>query len=237
MTEEIKYQLTLDDEYTFACHKGLDCYTSCCRDVTIMLTPHDVLRMRKALGMTSPEFLEKYTQIVQVPGKVVPLVQFRMNEEDDKKCHFVRPHGCAIYEHRPWACRMFPLDEYSKGGFQIVTNPERCHGLAKGDRWKVRDWLMDQGATQSKEMDGGYESLVSHHFMKEAAGIENPKVQQMILMAIYDLDRFREFVFNSSFLDRFDLDQDTIDACKLEDIALLDLGYAWIRFGLLARSR
>ncbi len=52
-------RLKLDEDFTFACHKGLECYTSCCRDVTIMLTPYDVLRMKKALGLTSNQFLEK----------------------------------------------------------------------------------------------------------------------------------------------------------------------------------
>ncbi len=82
-------RLKLDEDFTFACHKGLECYTSCCRDVTIMLTPYDVLRMKRALGLTSNQFLEKYTHLVQVPGKALPLVQFKMNEDNDTKCFFV----------------------------------------------------------------------------------------------------------------------------------------------------
>ena len=229
-------KLQLEDNFTFACHKGLECYTSCCGDVTIMLTPYDVLRMKKALGLTSSEFLEKYTQLVQVPGKAVPLVQFRMNEDNNDRCHFVGPSGCAIYAHRPWACRMFPLDEHAQGGFQVAVSSQRCHGLAKGDPWKVREWLKDQGATQSKEMDGSYESLVSHEWINKLGELDNPKVQQMIILALYDLDRFREFILNSSFLDRFDLDEDTIFAVKTDDVALLDLGYAWVRFGLFGQK-
>ncbi|MCF8074036.1 MAG: YkgJ family cysteine cluster protein [Desulfarculaceae bacterium] len=229
-------KLQLDDDFVFACHKGLKCYTSCCRDVNIMLTPHDVLRMKKALGLTSSEFLEKYTDLVQLKGKAVPLVQFRMDEANDKKCFFVGPGGCSVYEHRPWACRMFPLDEHAHGGFQVAVTPQRCHGLAEGDDWHVRDWLKDQGATASKEMDGSYESLVSHEWINQLGELDNPKVQQMILLALYDLDRFRDFVLNSSFLDRFDLDEDTIFAAKTDDVALLDLGYAWVRFGLFGQK-
>ncbi|MEW5913057.1 MAG: YkgJ family cysteine cluster protein [Thermodesulfobacteriota bacterium] len=229
-------QLQLDDDFTFACHKGLQCYTSCCRDVNIMLTPYDVLRMKKALGLTSSEFLEKYTSLVQVPRKALPLVQFKMDEEHGKKCFFVGPGGCAIYPHRPWACRMFPLDEHALGGFQVAVTGQRCHGLVQGDAWKVREWLKDQGATQSKEMDGSYESLVSHEWMQNLGEMDNPKVQQMILLALYDLDRFRDFVLKSSFLERFDLDEDTIFAAKTDDVALLDLGYAWVRFGLFGQK-
>ncbi|MCB2186140.1 MAG: YkgJ family cysteine cluster protein [Deltaproteobacteria bacterium] len=239
MSEERCYkpQLSLDDQFHFACRRGLDCFTSCCRDVTIMLTPYDVLRLRKALGITSGEFLKKYTHLVQVHSKVLPLVQLRMNADNEDRCYFVNaPHGCTLYEHRPWACRMFPLDEAAVGGFQVVTNVERCHGLGEPDEWKVREWLKDQGATQSKEMDGSYESLVSHVRMSALNEVENPKIQQMVVMALYDLDRFRDFVLNSSFLERFDLDDDTVFAVKTDDPALLDLGYAWVRFGLFGQK-
>ena len=235
MTNPEKKRLELKDEFCFACNRQLDCYTSCCRDVNIFLTPHDVLRLKKALGLTSSEFLEKYTDLVVTPKKALPLVQLRMNQENDKKCFFVHEYGCEIYPHRPWACRMFPLDEHARGGFQVIATGDRCHGLVKGDNWKVKDWLMDQGATQSKEADGSFESLAAHELWRQL-DINNEKIQLMIVMALYDLDRFREFVLRSSFLDRFDLDEDRAEAVKIDDIALLDLGYDWVRFGLFGQK-
>ena len=59
MSQVKKPELKLADQFTFACHSGLECYTTCCRDVNIMLTPNDVIRMKKALGLTSTEFLHK----------------------------------------------------------------------------------------------------------------------------------------------------------------------------------
>ena len=166
----------------------------------------------------------------------MPLVQLRMNEEDNKKCFFVRPHGCLHYEHRPWACRMFPLDERGAGGFTLATEGSRCHGLVKGDSWLVREWLMDQGATQAKESDGSFESLVAHEFMQKMGSVDNPQIQQMLVMSLYDIDRFRDFVFGSSFLERFELEEDQIDAIKTGDRALLDLAFDWVRFGLLGQK-
>jgi Fe-S-cluster containining protein len=227
--------LQLDDEFRFACHRGLACYTSCCRDVNIFMTPWDVIRLKKALGLTSGEFLEKYADLVVVPGKHLPLVQLRMDEDNQKKCFFVRPHGCVHYENRPWACRMFPLDESGAGGYTVIATPERCHGLAEGDMWKVREWLMDQGATQSKEMDGSWDNLSAHQFLR-GLDITNEQIQRMIVMALFDVDSFRDFVFNSSFLDRFDLEPERIEVVKTEDVALLDLGYDWVRFGLLGQK-
>jgi hypothetical protein len=227
--------LNLEDNFQFACHRGLECYTSCCRDVNIFLTPNDVRRLKNAIGITSSEFLEKYTDLVTIKNRLLPLIQLKMDTENENKCFFVRSHGCVYYEHRPWACRMFPLDEFAAGGFALATSGERCHGLVKGDQWKVREWLMNQGATQSKEADGNWESLAANPLLTEVDA-ENPQIQQMIIMALYDLDRFRQFVLKSSFLERFDLEPEQLDAIKSEEIALLDLGYSWVRFGLLGQK-
>ncbi|KIX15604.1 YkgJ family cysteine cluster protein [Dethiosulfatarculus sandiegensis] len=234
MTQE-KKALTLEDHFCFACHSGLECYTSCCRDVNIFLTPNDVIRMKTALEMTSTEFLKKYTDVVVVPDRHLPLVQLRMNTEDNNKCFFVRPHGCLIYAHRPWACRMFPLDEAGAGGFSVIATGDRCHGLVKGDDWQVKSWLKDQGATQSKESDGSYDALAAHEFMRKL-DIENQQILNMIITALYDVDGFRKLIFESSFLDKFELDQERIDICRTEDVAMLDLGFDWVKFGLLGQK-
>ncbi len=50
-----------DDRFTFECRKDLDCFTHCCRDVSIVLTPYDVLRLKRSLGLDSSEFLARHT--------------------------------------------------------------------------------------------------------------------------------------------------------------------------------
>ena len=50
-----------DDRFKFACRPGISCFNMCCGDVNIFLSPYDVLRMKKRLGMKSGDFLEKYT--------------------------------------------------------------------------------------------------------------------------------------------------------------------------------
>lgn len=232
---EIKEKYLLEDQFTFACHKGLKCYRSCCRDVTIFLTPYDVIRMKKALGLTSSEFLEQYTDMVIMPSKHLPLVQLRMNPDNDLKCFFLRQHGCAHYDHRPWACRMFPLDERFEGGYKVIPSPERCHGLVEGDQWAVKDWLMDQGATQSKEADGSYDSFASHEFLRQL-DITNEQIQKMLVTSLYDMDAFRDFVLKSTFLQRFELEPELVEAIKTDDTVLLELGYAWVRFGLFGQK-
>ena len=52
-----------DDTFKFACHPGVSCFNRCCGDVNIFLSPYDVLRMKKRLGMTSGDFLEQYASV------------------------------------------------------------------------------------------------------------------------------------------------------------------------------
>ena len=45
--------------------------------------------------------------------------------------------------------------------------------------------------------------------------------QKMFFMASTDLDKFRDFVFNSSFLETYDVDEETLAKIKTDDIALM----------------
>ena len=50
----------------------------------------------------------------------------------------------------------------------------------------------------------------------------------------YDLDRFRRFVLESSFLERFELDDELVDEIRSDDEALLRFAFRWLRFALFA---
>ena len=61
------------------------------------------------------------------------------------------------------------------------------------------------------------------------------KIREMVYMACYDLDRFRRFVLESTFLDRFEVAPATAEAVKTDDLALFGLALQWLEYGLLAR--
>ena len=64
-------RLDEDAKFTFSCHPGVSCFNQCCSDVNIFLTPYDVLRLKNRLGISSQEFLDKYTQLVADRKSVV----------------------------------------------------------------------------------------------------------------------------------------------------------------------
>ena len=113
---EKRARLEREQLFRFNCYPGVSCFTQCCQDITIVLTPFDVLRLKNSLKISSDEFLEKYTIINQKEKQLIPLVILKMNEKD-KKCPFVTPEGCTVYDDRPWPCRMYPLDMNDDGTF------------------------------------------------------------------------------------------------------------------------
>jgi len=58
----------------------------------------------------------------------------------------------------------------------------------------------------------------------------------MTFIAIYNLDKFKEFVFKSSFLDRFVIDDISIEKLKRNDAELLKFAFDWIKFGIFGQK-
>ena len=73
-------QLNLKSPLKFRCHKGVKCFTKCCRNISIFLTPYDIVRMKKRLNMTSSEFLDKYTAMDYDPKTSHPFAILKMTE-------------------------------------------------------------------------------------------------------------------------------------------------------------
>jgi Fe-S-cluster containining protein len=226
------------DAFPFRCGKDLACFTSCCRDVSIVLTPYDVLRMKHALKMDSSEFLQRYTIVANTRQRQFPLVLIRMDEQT-KACPFVGAEGCSIYGHRPWACRMYPLgfaepQQPAAGskGFYFVLREELCQGHKETGQHTVEAWLAAQGLDEYEMME---ESFAKLHLGSAAASGEplDPNLIAMYFIACYDLDRFRQFVFSTTFLKRFEVEAARVEAVLNDDEELLNLAMDWLRFVLL----
>ena len=220
--------------FKFSCNPGVSCFTRCCQDITIVLTPFDVLRLKNGLEISSSEFLEKHTIIVPKEKRLIPLVILKMNE-DNKKCPFVSQKGCIVYDDRPWPCRMYPLDMNDDGTFRLITDASRCLGLKENNKQKICDWMEEQGVSLYDEMNEYFSSLTIQ-LQSQELDIDNPKIQQMTFMALYNIDKFKDFVFKSTFLDRLEVEPERIEEIKDSDEQLLIFAYDWIKFGLFGKK-
>jgi len=100
---------------------------------------------------------------------------------------------------------------------------------------KVEDYLHEQGIKVYEGYEGLYHDIIEHDRAK-ALDISNTDVFQMIFMSLYDLDVFRRFIFESSFLDKFDIEEARVETIRNDDVELLIFGMDWIRFGLLGQD-
>jgi len=58
-------------------------------------------------------------------------------------------------------------------------------------------------------------------------------------MATFNLARFRDFVFNSSFLKRYKVRTKRLHQIEKDDVALLNFGFEWVKlfvWGMPAKS-
>jgi Fe-S-cluster containining protein len=226
--------LTGESPFQFRCHPGLGCFTACCRDVNIFLMPYDVIRIKQRLGISSEEFLRQYTITLLPRTAGFPLLVLKMGEDQEKRCPFVKLDGCSIYEDRPWSCRMYPLDrEDPDGRFRCIADPSFCLGLGEEKKRSVGEYFREQGLGPYEEKEAALRRLVSDPRLSKER-VENPKVQEMCRMALYDLDRFRRFVLESRFLQIFYVDKKTIRRIKTDDVALMKLAHRWLEFGLIS---
>lgn len=225
------------DSFRFRCGKDLPCFNQCCRDVNIALTPYDLLRMRRALAIGSKEFLDQYCVLPFRKEQRFPVVLLRMNDDSERTCPFVTESGCSIYQDRPWACRMYPVGEASPSDsseqeFFFIVDEDVCKGHQIDREWTIEEWLKDQEVTPYNALGDEFKKLLLDEAFREKRELA-PQQINMLFMTLYDLDQFRRFILESSFLKRFKVKRQLVDRIRSDDEELLRFGFRWLRFSLL----
>ena len=242
--EKFKEQILRDgprlgpaDQFHFQCHGGLGCFNHCCHDVNIFLTPYDVLRIKNRLGVSSEDFLDRYCLIPFSKAMRYPIILLKMKEDEELRCPFLdAPAGCSIYEDRPWSCRMYPLgraappEGEAEELFHFLLQEDFCEGHRQAAEWTVAQWLENQNVGEYDAVGKVFQTFVQDKRLQEAD--LSPAQMDMIFMVFYDLDRFRRFVFDTKFLNMFEISPAAIDAMRSKDAALLRFGFDWLRFAL-----
>jgi hypothetical protein len=230
-------RLKLESEFKFKCHSSVRCFTKCCRGINIILTPYDIIRLKNRLQISSEEFLAVYTTPHLLEKTDLPVVTLRLMDDDLQSCPFVRDDGCIVYADRPTTCRYYPLGVASLShkkqahdeGFYFFVHEPHCLGFEEEKEWTVREWRKDQGVDIHDEINAEWTDLVvrKRSFPANVKLIEDSK--KMFFLVSYNIDAFKSFVFESSFLDRYDIDADTVEKIKADEIALLKFGLSWLK--------
>lgn len=193
-------EIANDDSFSFACHKGIGCFTECCRMLELALSPYDVLRLRYATKLSSSELLEQYIIEEQEPGEPFPRFYLTMVDDGRASCVFVRKDGCAIYEHRPGACRTYPLgraavieqNSNTKEHFILVKEPH-CLGFKEKDTQTPLEYIEDQELEVYNQFNDKVAQILQHEVIRNGF-IPSKKQSELFTLALYNLDTFRQLV-------------------------------------------
>lgn len=207
-------ELEPESRFRFRCHRDIPCFNACCRSIDITITPYDVLRLKRRLGLRSNEFVARYTMPFEMDADGLPGLKMR-TRSGGNECVFLGDTGCAVYEDRPAACRYYALgnmgvrrkDSSRVEDVYFVVKESHCLGHDEQQTQSVAEYRREQGVEDYDAMNREWRDII---LKKRSSGptVGKPSARSLQLfdMCSYDLDSFREFVASESFMSLFDLD-------------------------------
>jgi hypothetical protein len=225
-----------DKPFRFECSPKVACFNECCRDLNQFLYPYDILRLKKRLGLSSSEFLERYTIQHIGPESGLPVVALKATDAERLTCPFVTPDGCRVYPDRPASCRTYPLARaISRNRITgqvtqhfMLLKESHCLGFDESTTQTVHQWLKNQ------------EVEIYNHFndqLLEIIRLKNQlrpgpldlKSRYQFYVALYDLDRFRTQLFKNKLYDQIAVDPQKMADAETDDTVLLEIAMEWVK--------
>ncbi|MBU0945946.1 MAG: YkgJ family cysteine cluster protein [Proteobacteria bacterium] len=187
-----------DECFSFSCHPGVDCFTDCCRQLELALTPYDILRLKQETGLHSATFLERYVIQEQDANEAFPRFYLTMVDDGQASCVFVSDKGCTVYAGRPGACRTYPMgravirqDDHSIHDFFVLQKEKHCHGFLEKDPQTAKKYCLEQGLERYNELNDRVAALLQHERIRGGKQLTD-KETELFVLALYNLDSFRE---------------------------------------------
>jgi Fe-S-cluster containining protein len=148
LVSRVDFDLRRDSAFSYACHAC----NRCCRNKAIRVSPYEILRLARHLGLSTTEFIERHTEA----GGTV------LSATESGDCGFLGDRGCTVHPDRPLACRIYPLARWvSPDGvesFGHLTPHPKTDGVY-GKSGIVQDYLDQQRLAPFFEMSERYGRL------------------------------------------------------------------------------
>ena len=230
-------ELKLDSRIQFDCHKGVSCFNACCKSIDITLMPYDILRLKRRAGLTSSQWVARYTVPFAMDAHDMPGLKMAV-KPGTSECVFLKKSGCSVYADRPGACRYYALGsmgmrrtaEAKVEDIYFVVKEEHCKGHAEPKHQTVREYRRAQGIEKYDDMNRDWRDII---IKKRSAGptIGKPSARSLQLfdMCSYDIDNFRAFLNSPGFVELFDIGNDERTAMEADEDALLHFAYRFLK--------
>ncbi len=237
-------RLTPEDSFCFVCRRESSCWNKCCHGADITLTPYDILRLSRRMNVRSADFLIQFTVPAIWDKADLPVAKLRMTGEDGKgACPFMTEEGCSVYEDRPATCRYYPLGLASvkmkgaedKDEFYFLVKETHCEGHnVEGADHLVSEFRTDQGIDPYEAVNQGWIDILMKMASWKTVGGPfgqdiSAQTQKMFFMVSTDVDALRRFVFETKFLQSYEINEESVENLREDDEALLKLGFDWMK--------
>lgn len=228
------HHIEREEPFSFSCHPGVACFTECCRQLDLVLTPYDVLRLKNALGVHSGNFLEQYVIVEWDERIAFPQCYLTMVDDGRASCVFISPQGCTVYPDRPGACRAYPVGRGARQGeegnieecFVLIREPH-CLGFAECGQQTLDEYFSSQGMEEYNLFNDALTAIIHHERIRNGYR-PNRDALDKYLLALYNLDMFRQEMTDGRISMKRPLRTDELQALTGNDEKLLLLGIAWL---------
>ncbi len=176
----------LEDMVRANCQDCIGC-CDCCTGMgdTVVLDPYDVWMIKKNMGKTMEQLLERRLLSLGMAGGLI-LPHIQMDHLTDR-CPFLNAQGrCSIHAYRPGMCRLFPLGRnFEDGKLSYILLTEECKKKNRS-KIKVSQWIGIKPAAKYQDF-----VLRWHEFRKNLAGaLAEMEEEQIKTILMYVLTFF-----------------------------------------------
>ena len=127
--------MTRATPFSYACGRC----SRCCYHKGIALNPYEVLRLARHWGLSTTEFIQRYTDAAGT----------QLRQRTDGACVFLTAQGCSVHADRPLVCRIYPLGRHISPEDEETFSELEPHPETEGKygiKGTVGDYLEAQGA-------------------------------------------------------------------------------------------
>lgn len=221
-----------EDAFSFSCRACGECCFNRIDSQAIMLSPFDVYRLLKYYkknNQKNDEFIEKHIGFYIGKNSGIPIARIETKDTSSGKniCTFLKKDSatnkfkCTVHEHKPSACRLFPLGRVSalnhKSSQQDVhyflqTNVS-CGNPDVIEMHTLDEWIPDKIETEKALIDY---SVFQKNLLKiiDLHALElSTKIEANVKEAFYDAYIIALYIgsdLEKSFEENFDRGTETI---------------------------
>jgi len=224
------------EPFSFLCHRNVGCFTHCCHQLELALTPYDVLRLRQATSLDSAQLLDRYIIVEQDEADTFPRFYLTMVDDGHASCVFVRTDGCSIYKHRPGACRTYPMGrgvtrEHGQTSecFVLIHEPH-CLGFQGRTVQTIDSYSSSQELKPYNRFNDLLAEIQQHPEIRKGMRLTSAQCSDYQL-ALYDIDTFRKQLAKNP------VDDDAeFTAATFNDEELLLFSFQWLKKKLFGNA-